>query len=89
MMLNLTALGIVNALGLGAEAVAARLLTTVGGAWWQAGALAPRSDIVPGATLWVGAVTDPLPEIPSASEARMNAPATKRTICHEVIKILL
>jgi 3-oxoacyl-[acyl-carrier-protein] synthase-1 len=66
MTLNLTSLGIVNALGLGAEAVAARLFAPAAGAWWQAGALAPRSDIVPGATLWVGAVTEPLPEIPGA-----------------------
>ena len=66
MKLNLTALGIVNALGLGAEAVAARLFSPAGGAWWQAGGLKPRADIVPGATLWVGAVTDLLPDVPGA-----------------------
>ena len=66
MTLNLTAMGLVNALGLGAEAVAARLFAPAPGAWWQAGGLAPRQDLVPGATLWVGAVTASLPEIPAA-----------------------
>ncbi len=66
MTLNLTSLGIVNALGMGAEAVAARLFAPTNGSWWQAGALAPRADLVPGATLWVGAVDQPLPEIPAA-----------------------
>jgi 3-oxoacyl-[acyl-carrier-protein] synthase-1 len=66
MKLNLTALGIVNALGADAGTVAARLFHPIEGPWWQAGALTPRTDIVPGATLWVGAVTDPLPEVPPA-----------------------
>ncbi len=66
MTLTLSALGIVNALGAGAEAVAARLFAPAPGEWWQGGALAPRADIVPGATLWVGAVTEPLPEVPAA-----------------------
>ena len=64
MTLTLSALGIVNALGVGAAAVAERLFAPAPGEWWQAGALAPRADIVPGATLWVGAVTADLPEVP-------------------------
>lgn len=67
MTLHLTALGIVNALGRGQRAVAARLFDAAPGAeWWSATGLRPRQDVVPGATLWIGAVTAPLPEVPTA-----------------------
>ncbi len=66
MTLNLTAMGIVNALGLGAAAMAARLFGPAPpGPWWRASGLAPRPDLVPGATLWVGAVTEALPALPT------------------------
>ncbi len=65
MTLTLSTLGIINALGAGAEAVAARLFAPATGAWWQAGGLAPRTDLVRGATLWVGAVGVALPEVPA------------------------
>jgi 3-oxoacyl-[acyl-carrier-protein] synthase-1 len=60
MRLQLSALGIVNALGQGKHAVADGLFGDA------RSALAPRNDLIPGATAWVGAVTAPLPEIPVA-----------------------
>ena len=60
MRLQLSALGIVNALGQGKRVVADRLFGDAGSA------LIPRDDLIPGATAWVGAVTAPLPEIPAA-----------------------
>ncbi len=64
MTLHLTALGIVNALGCGPRAVAARLFAPAGDAWWQAGGLIPRQDLVSGATLWVGAVAGDFAPVP-------------------------
>jgi 3-oxoacyl-[acyl-carrier-protein] synthase-1 len=60
MSLHLTALGIVNALGQGKRAVADRLFGE------PRSALAPRDDLIPGRTAWVGAVTSELPAIPVA-----------------------
>jgi 3-oxoacyl-[acyl-carrier-protein] synthase-1 len=60
MSLQLSALGIVNALGEGKRAVADRLFGEM------RSALMPRDDLIPGATAWVGAVTTPLPAVPAA-----------------------
>lgn len=69
---QLAALGIVNALGAGADAVWPRLLAG------EPSALRQRDDLVPGRPLLVGAVEEALPEIPralAAYDCRNNAMA--------------